>query len=283
VRFYFFASALSLFLLLSACEKHRGYERIGEGIYLKRISFDENALLHKGDRLLELKSRFFMQDKEIKERLFFKNEAGFDTIETPLLPEALKKAFNKLQTGDSIHLIIEDEAEDRSYFHKILPPESHEPLELHLRVVHAEPLPFSTQKIIEKEEEAIMRFIQKSGQKWEALPSGIYINRVYHAEAELPKAGDRLQLNYTGKFLNGRIFDDFGQRGQWLEYSPGTQNQLIRGLEIAVSQLTPGSKARIIIPWKLAFGEQGSSTGIVKPYKTVIFELELKKNETTPL
>ena len=38
-----------------------------------------------------------------------------------------------------------------------------------------------------------------------------------------------------------------------------------------------GEKAKIIIPSQLAFGENGSSTGIVPPYTSVIYEVTMLK------
>jgi FKBP-type peptidyl-prolyl cis-trans isomerase len=39
--------------------------------------------------------------------------------------------------------------------------------------------------------------------------------------------------------------------------------------------MNEGAKAKFIIPSHLAYGEDGSSTGIIPPYTTVIYEIEL--------
>ena len=50
---------------------------------------------------------------------------------------------------------------------------------------------------------------------------------------------------------------------------------MIEGLEKVLKVLKNGEKAKIIIPSQFAFGETGSSTGIVPPYSTVIYNLEI--------
>lgn len=83
-------------------------------------------------------------------------------------------------------------------------------------------------------------------------------------------------LNYRGYFLNGRCFDSSFET-QPFEYIVGTEEQLIPGLAIGVRRMYEGEKAKFIIPSHLAFGSNGSSTGIVPPFTTVIYEVELLK------
>jgi len=57
----------------------------------------------------------------------------------------------------------------------------------------------------------------------------------------------------------------------------GDTAQVITGLEIGIKKMREGGKAKIIIPSQLAFGENGSSTGIVPPYTSVIYEVTMLK------
>jgi FKBP-type peptidyl-prolyl cis-trans isomerase len=269
------AIILAGIIMLIACNPHPGFEDLGQGIYLRRISFEETSEPEKAtDKLLEIKARYFSGDEEQKKGPFACNEAGHDTIDTSKLPEPLRGAMKSLKAGDSVHLFLEPGAAET--YLNILPGASKEPTQIHIKVLQSEDIPLSEKRKKEKEEEALMRYIQKSGKQWEIHSSGIYIHWIAKTDSLLPTGAHRLSLLYTGRFLNGRVFDDAGLRGQYLEYTPGTQNQLIRGLEIAVSAMPLGSHAEIIIPWNLAFGKEGSSTGIVGPYKMVIFDLQLK-------
>ena len=87
----------------------------------------------------------------------------------------------------------------------------------------------------------------------------------------IPKKGDRLQVNYTGYFENGTPFDSsnnnsFSFRLQKLE--------VIKGWDIAFSKMREGEKARIFIPWKLAYGKYGNPPKIPRK-SNLVFDVEL--------
>ncbi|MFL5763057.1 MAG: FKBP-type peptidyl-prolyl cis-trans isomerase [Bacteroidia bacterium] len=104
---------------------------------------------------------------------------------------------------------------------------------------------------------------------------GIYYLPVKQGSGDKPSNGDHIKVNFTGSFLNGRVFESTYDRGQPLEFSWGEQEQVINGLHIAISMMNEGSKAKFIIPSHLAYGAEGSSTGIVPPYTTLVYEIEL--------
>jgi len=54
---------------------------------------------------------------------------------------------------------------------------------------------------------------------------------------------------------------------------------LIDGLDEALGRMYEGEKALVILPSELAFGSFGSAGGIIPPYTTLIYELEVLKVE----
>jgi FKBP-type peptidyl-prolyl cis-trans isomerase len=125
-----------------------------------------------------------------------------------------------------------------------------------------------------EEQRRISVFLDTASVKYEPV-SGIYYLPVKQGSGELPSAGDRIRVNYTGSFLNGKVFESTYDRGQPMEFSWGEQQQVIDGLRIAISMMNEGSKGKFIIPSHLAYGAEGSSTGIVPPYSTLVYEIEL--------
>jgi FKBP-type peptidyl-prolyl cis-trans isomerase len=263
-----------------SCEEHEGYERLDDGIYCRRVSFEETGSgSQTQDKLIEMRARYFAGEAEQKAGPFTKNEAGFDTVDTRLLPEPLKSVFRNCHKGDSLHLMLEPKG--MKLFKQCMKYEQRQPFKIAVSIHQSEPLPLTDDRKIEKEEEAAMRYMSKSGKNWQAHESGIFIHWIEKTDSMLPDKNSKLLLTYTGRFLNGRVFDDAALRGQVLEFVPGTQNQIIKGLEIAVSIMPLGSRAEVIIPFNLAFGKEGSSTGVVGPYKMVIFDLKLKNQQAT--
>jgi len=87
------------------------------------------------------------------------------------------------------------------------------------------------------------------------------------------KAGDTLDIHYTGKFENGKVFDSSIPRGVPLHFIY-QQQHMIPGFEEALSMLAKGAKATFIIPYYLAYGPMGRP-GAIPPYSDLIFELQV--------
>ncbi|MDP4827743.1 MAG: FKBP-type peptidyl-prolyl cis-trans isomerase, partial [Flavobacteriales bacterium] len=88
-------------------------------------------------------------------------------------------------------------------------------------------------------------------------------------------AGMDLVLGFHGYFLNDSLFDAATDSASWIYFQYGKPDQVIRGLEIGVSNMRIGGKKEIWLTSDLAFGERGSGKGIVPPNTPVRFEIEL--------
>lgn len=91
-----------------------------------------------------------------------------------------------------------------------------------------------------------------------------------------PRQGEEVAIAYTGRFLDGRIFDDASDSLTWLYYPYGKPDQVVRGFELAISRMAPGERRTIWLTSDLAFGERGSK-GIVPPNTPVVYDLQLMK------
>lgn len=84
--------------------------------------------------------------------------------------------------------------------------------------------------------------------------------------------GDFVKISYEGTYLNGRYLerskDDF-------EFMYGTPDQLLRGLNYVIGKLKLGQNAKILLPSRLAFGENGSSNGIVPPFTPLVYKIKI--------
>ena len=88
-----------------------------------------------------------------------------------------------------------------------------------------------------------------------------------------PKATDEVTVHYTGRLLDGTIFDSSVSRGE-----PATfpLNRVIPGWTEGVQLMKEGGKYMFFIPSELAYGAQGIPNAI-PPHSTLIFEVELIK------
>jgi FKBP-type peptidyl-prolyl cis-trans isomerase len=85
--------------------------------------------------------------------------------------------------------------------------------------------------------------------------------------------GDKIEVHYTGTFLNGEKFDSSKDRNQPLAVEIG-KTGLIQGFTQGLIGLKVGGKRKVTIPYGLAYGEAGRPPAI-PPKATLVFELEL--------
>jgi FKBP-type peptidyl-prolyl cis-trans isomerase len=86
-----------------------------------------------------------------------------------------------------------------------------------------------------------------------------------------PARTDRVRVHYTGKLIDGTVFDSSVARGEPAEFPV---NGVIPGWIEALTLMPVGSKWELTIPQELAYGERGAGASI-PPFSTLVFEVEL--------
>ncbi len=104
--------------------------------------------------------------------------------------------------------------------------------------------------------------VTASGLQYEVLESG---------NGDSPEAKDRVEVHYTGKLIDGTVFDSSVERGVPATFGV---TQVIPGWVEALQLMHEGDKWRLYIPSDLAYGPQGAG-GIIGPNSTLIFDVEL--------
>lgn len=127
-----------------------------------------------------------------------------------------------------------------------------------------------------QEQVTLMRYVTEHNIADSLKHDNMYIIPIHEGTGPTVKKGDMVSLAYTGRFLNGTLFDSVPLSAP-MQFRYGDTAQVIEGLAIAIKFIHEGGEAKIIIPSQLAFGNNGSSTGIVPPYTTVVYEVTLLK------
>jgi FKBP-type peptidyl-prolyl cis-trans isomerase len=101
--------------------------------------------------------------------------------------------------------------------------------------------------------------------------SGLQYKVIKEGEGQKPSLDDNVKVHYTGKLLDGTIFDSSVDRGTPAEFG---LNQVIPGWTEGLQLMSVGSVYEFYIPSELAYGSTGASQ-VIPPNATLIFEVEL--------
>lgn len=121
----------------------------------------------------------------------------------------------------------------------------------------------------EKAELFLEENAKKEGVK--QLPSGLQYKVVKSGNGKSPTLESVVKVHYTGRLMNGEVFDSSVERGEPIEFQVG---QLIRGWQEALPRMKVGDKWILYVPPSLGYGAQGSPPKI-GPNELLIFEMEL--------
>jgi FKBP-type peptidyl-prolyl cis-trans isomerase len=272
-------------LILMSCNQHSeypGYNKNKNGFFYKLIKIgDENTKCQYND--------YITADicyKTIHDSIFFKGRRKFQ-ISQANFPGSIDECLTLLSKDDSASFIII--AAD--FFRKTLSSELPSFLkESDKMKINVSIIDIQTSQQYSREKEAFLKWIEDFGEyertilkqyldsskiKVKPTASGLYHLTIQNGNNKVVKPGDTIVVHYEGRFLNGKFFDSTRQRKEAFQFVYGQQWQVIKGMEDAIGIMHEGEKAIFIMPSDLAFGETGSSTGIIPPFTSLIFEVEL--------
>jgi FKBP-type peptidyl-prolyl cis-trans isomerase len=134
----------------------------------------------------------------------------------------------------------------------------------------------------EKEEQAMIDSYLHNNPNlaFEQKASGLYICQVTEGTGGYPVKDDTAYVKYTGKFLDGTIFDSNVSTSDSLVF-PVLAGWLIEGFDEGVTYMKTGGKSILLIPSWLAYGTSGLY-GFISGYTPLIFDLELVKIKKGP-
>lgn len=133
---------------------------------------------------------------------------------------------------------------------------------------------------------AIEEYMKANGLNAQPTESGLYFIQTKKGSGKNAAQGQKVKVNYVGKRLDGKIFDTnieevAKENGLYMparNYEPmevtAGMGQMIRGFDEALMMMPKGSKAILIIPFELGYGERAVSEDI-PAFTTLVFEVEM--------
>jgi len=128
------------------------------------------------------------------------------------------------------------------------------------------------QKNKAEESANLAKYLKEKNITAKPTPSGLYYIEKAKGSGPRAAAGKVVKVHYTGTLLNGTKFDSSRDKNKPYEFTLG-QNRVIQGWDEGIALMNVGGKATLIVPSSLGYG--GQDKGIIPPYSTLVFDVEL--------
>jgi FKBP-type peptidyl-prolyl cis-trans isomerase len=125
----------------------------------------------------------------------------------------------------------------------------------------------------EKLPAADLEIVEKEWPEAKKTTTGIRYVIIKEGEGTTPKPGDKVNVLYVGRLLNGKIFDEAKDPAQPFSFRV-RRDMVIEGWDQVLQLMKKGEKRLVIIPPELGYGTRGQPPKIGRN-ATLVFEIEL--------
>jgi FKBP-type peptidyl-prolyl cis-trans isomerase FkpA len=190
-------------------------------------------------------------------------------VTNPAYSGSMEEGLVLLGAGDSATFYLSADSVYNRIFNQPLPPGIMPGSELvfHIGVI-----------AVRNEDRDLEKFLLNQGITDTARYSGLIISRKVEGKGKTAVSGKKVTVHYTGSLLDGTKFDSSRDRNEPFTFVLG-EGQVIQGWEEGIALLREGDVARLIIPSYLAYGPKGAAGGVIPPYATLLFDVEVLKVE----
>lgn len=115
-------------------------------------------------------------------------------------------------------------------------------------------------------------FKQQEGVK--ELKCGVMYKVEASGKGKTPKMSDWIKVNYAGKHVDGKVFDQSKGEPARLRV-----DRTVPGWQEVLPRMREGDKWEVVIPSQLGYGAKGTGAGNIGPNETLVFTIELVEVE----
>jgi FKBP-type peptidyl-prolyl cis-trans isomerase FkpA len=289
-------AAIAILSLLYSCSKYPGFKKSDSGFYYKFYVENEDSIKADTNFILTLKIKYRVNIKG-KDSVFFDSKEMAKPFQIKLQKPQYKgdifEAFAMVHQGDSVTFILG--AKDfftKTAQYPTVPPgiDSTTMLYFDVKVLKIESL-----EKIKKEAEAIanklkgeesgkmQNFISAKGITAQPSPTGVYYIEEKAGKGNIVQKGDIVKMDFTVSTIDEKKVFSTLDRKQPISFEYG-QPFDTKGLDEGIGMMKKGTKARIVVPSAMGFGEKGrkdmSGNEIIAPFSPVIYDIEILDIQT---
>lgn len=197
-------------------------------------------------------------------------KVNFDEIDQDLFVQGFKNRM------DSMNILIEDDKIMgilNTYFGKKQAEKQKKAQEeaMKRREEQAKKLEADFAEVKKEGEDFLVANKTKTGVK--TTESGLQYKVLKQGTGVKPTSTDRVKVHYHGTLIDGTVFDSSVERG--MPFETFVNRGVIKGWLETFTLMEVGSKYRIFVPQELAYGAFPHQGGKVRPFDTLIFDIEL--------
>lgn len=290
-------ATLALFIasVMGSCSeqsKYPGYEQTQSGLYYKFYTQNEGETPQVGE-LLEMVFSCVVNDTTV----IIPATPNIFQLQEPLFKGDIFEGMAMMHKGDSASFIVDIDSTFVTFFGQPTLPSEFNPtdvmrFEMKLNDVYTEQeyaMRYAedvrkmnaerTERMKEvypeetaKAAKELADFMKKNKIEAEPTETGLLYVMTSEGNGEKPEVGKPVKVHYTGKLLNGKVFDSSVERGEPIMFDLGV-GRVIPGWDEGIQLMSKGEKGVLYIPYYLAYGER--DMGIIPPFSNLMFEVEL--------
>jgi FKBP-type peptidyl-prolyl cis-trans isomerase len=277
----FMIALVALVVLGTACSEYPGFKKDKTGLYYKFYLTHKKEMTPENGDVVELTYTLRTADSVIID-----NISIYDMITESLFKGDIYDALRKMHVGDSATFIMNGD----TFFHYFLgQPFPFTKKELYFdiklnnitskedyeRQQAMQNMQYETmiEELRIAEEGVISDYLETNKISVKPTENGLYLMKNSAGRGAMVKNGSKVKVHYTGKLLDGTVFDSSVERGDPIELTVGA-GQVIPGWEEALLLMRGGDKATVLIPSKLAYGSRGAGY-VIEPYTPLLFDMEV--------
>ena len=265
------ALAMLMMGIMSACTEkspYPGYEKTATGLYYQFFNQNKDAAQPQVGDLMDLAICCTVNDTTI----IVGNTENTLPLEAPLFAGDFYEGMAMMHKGDSASFIVNIDSTFIKWFHQPKLPDEFNPTDVMRFEVrlddfypeseYASRLGAKIKKDIDAriekmkadhpEETAtaaqqLTEYLAKNKVTVEPTTSGLYYVMTQEGNGEKPEVGQMVQVHYTGKLLDGTVFDSSIERGEPISIPIGV-GQVIPGWDEGIMMMSKGEKGVLYIP-----------------------------------
>ncbi|MBK9290642.1 MAG: FKBP-type peptidyl-prolyl cis-trans isomerase [Bacteroidetes bacterium] len=274
---------LALLLAVGACTKSKypGFRKAENGVYIKWHTKGSGEVKPQLDDLVTLSMVYRLEDSILFDSRTMPQPLTFPVV-APTFEGDIYAALTLLRVGDSVTVVF---PADSFFMVMARMPELPEfvkpgqPIYFDMKLLElksAEEARAEERAMLlemkEKEQKQLKEYLEANNISTQPLASGLYYIEKRKGSGKAPKPGDVMQVHFSISTIDGLpLYSTEGNRPMDIEFGEPFDT---KGFDEALTYLSKGTKASLIVPSHLAFDSTGRQ-GLIPPYTTLLYEVEL--------